>query len=159
VFTAAVAAALVRGEKPECNCFGALTSRRAGAGTLVRNGLLGLGAGACAIAGPGESIPHALAGVSAGAVAAVVALLLVLAALTIVSVQLVGQNGRLLARVEALEASLSANASGGAQQGEGPTCARQASRSSSRSRIRTVRAAARSGRSLSAPARRGRRWR
>jgi len=120
VFTAAVAAALVRGEKPECNCFGALTSRRAGSGTLVRNGLLGLAAGACAIAGPGESIPHALAGVSAGAVAAVVTLLLVLAALAIVSVQLVGQNGRLLARVEALEASLSANTSGGAQQGEGP---------------------------------------
>jgi hypothetical protein len=120
VFTAAMVAALARGEKPECNCFGALSSQRVGVGTLARNALLGLAAGACAIAGPGESIPRAFAGVSAGAVVAVAALLLTLGALTIVSVQLVGQNGRLLARVEALELSLSANVSGGAGQGEGP---------------------------------------
>lgn len=41
VFMAGVAAAMARGEAPDCNCFGQVGSAPAGKGTLIRNGLLG----------------------------------------------------------------------------------------------------------------------
>jgi len=106
VFSATVAGALARGKKPECSCFGALSSKRAGPGTLVRNALLGAAAAACAIAGPGESVSGALGDAPASAIAAVGALLVGFGALTAVSLQLMHQNGRLLARLEVLEASV-----------------------------------------------------
>jgi uncharacterized membrane protein YphA (DoxX/SURF4 family) len=118
VFSTAVAAALVRGKKPACSCFGALSSKRAGPGTLVRNALLGAAAAACAIAGPGESVGRALGGVPASAIAAVGALLVGLGALTAVSLQLMRQNGRLLARLEVMEASVLGRAGAPAPAGE-----------------------------------------
>ncbi|MGD0286357.1 MAG: MauE/DoxX family redox-associated membrane protein [Acidimicrobiales bacterium] len=101
VFSVVAAAALARGEKPECGCFGALSSKRAGPGTFVRNAVLGAAAAACAIVGPGESVGRA----PASAIAAGV-LLVGLGALTAFSLQLMRQNGRLVARLEVLEASV-----------------------------------------------------
>jgi Methylamine utilisation protein MauE len=102
-FTAAIAAALHRGEAPPCNCFGPATAAPVGPATLARNSVLAAAAAAAAVFGPGESIGRALAGVSAGAIAAVAALILVLAALAAFCWQLMRQNGRLLTRVDALE--------------------------------------------------------
>lgn len=119
-FTAAIALALARGEQPECNCFGRLSSQRAGAGTLARNGLLGVAALVCAIGGPGESVGRALDGVSAGTLAAAAALVVVLGAVATISVQLWRQNGRLLVRIEALEAAMTQE-SGSASSGDDQT--------------------------------------
>lgn len=41
VFTGGIAAAMLRGEAPDCNCFGQIGSQPAGKGTLARNAALG----------------------------------------------------------------------------------------------------------------------
>jgi hypothetical protein len=103
VFGVAIAAVLRRGEAVSCNCFGALSAEPVGPATLARNSVLAAVALAVALLGPGGSVGQALAGVSAGAIIAVSALVVVLAGLAAVSWQLMRQNGRLLARVDALE--------------------------------------------------------
>lgn len=55
-FIAAIAAALVRGEAPDCHCFGQLHSAPAGRGALVRNALLAAAAGIVVWSGPGPAI-------------------------------------------------------------------------------------------------------
>ena len=59
VFSAAVARLVVRGEAPECNCFGLLHNSRVGRAMLARNLALVALALVVAIAGPG-----ALAGIA-----------------------------------------------------------------------------------------------
>jgi hypothetical protein len=105
-FGVAIAAALRRGEAPPCSCFGAASTTPVGPATLARNAVLAAAAAVIAVFGPGESIGRALAGVSAAAITAVAALVVVLAALAAFSWQLMRQNGRLLARVGALEDAL-----------------------------------------------------
>lgn len=101
LFVIAIALALSRGRRPECNCFGAVHSEPAGPLTLARNLALAALAALLAAAGPGES----LAGLQGATVAAVAASLggAVLLGLVWFSWQLFQQNGRLLARVRALE--------------------------------------------------------
>jgi membrane protease YdiL (CAAX protease family) len=100
-FTAVVGRALARGEQPDCNCFGAVRSEPISRWTLVRNLLLGAVAAALIATGPGTSLA-ALDGGTAVAIAGAAAGLLLLG-LTWFTWELFKQNGRLLARVRALE--------------------------------------------------------
>lgn len=111
-FSAAIAIALAQGRSPDCHCFGQVHSAPAGWRTLARNLLLLAVAGFVAIAG------WSGAGVSATAWVTRVGgpwLVVIVAGLVIValvsfqvwfSLQLLSQNGRTLARLEALEAML-----------------------------------------------------
>ena len=54
-FIVAIAAAMARGEAPDCHCFGALHSEPAGAKTLVRNVILAAIAAFVLVTGPGAS--------------------------------------------------------------------------------------------------------
>lgn len=118
-FTVAVARVLARGEAVDCNCFGSLGPSQITPWTAVRNVFLLLLAGSVAVAGWNDPGPSAVAWVgdldSTGAIGlaagALVACLLFGQAWF--SRQLFKQNGRLLARVRALEenAGLSESAS------------------------------------------------
>ena len=113
-FSAGIAYNLARGRTPDCHCFGQLHSAPIGRGTLIRNGVLaavaafvvGLGfddAGNSAVAWIGD--------LSAGEAVALVAGLIGLALLAAEAwalVHLLGQNGRLLVRMDALEEALAA---------------------------------------------------
>lgn len=86
LFIVAISASLIRGETHDCHCFGQLYSRPLGWPTLARNVVFALAAAFVlwqAGAGPGSSIPSALAQLSAtqwlllvGAVAVVIAVLI-----------------------------------------------------------------------------------
>jgi hypothetical protein len=114
VFTVAIVRSLVRGERPDCHCFGQLHSSPVGAGTLARNGLL-LAAAAFVIgrgwSDAGISATAWTRHLSAGAWATAgvgLALAAGLAALGWVGLGLLRQHGRLLLRVDALETALRA---------------------------------------------------
>ncbi len=98
VFAAAVARVVRRGERPGCNCFGAVHARPVGWRTLVRNAVLGGIALGIALLGPGREIGAPAAPLAAGTVVAAL-----FAAQAWFSMQLFRQNGRLLERVRALE--------------------------------------------------------
>ena len=91
VFSGAIVAALVRGVRPGCGCFGRVHSAPAGRGTLVRNAALAACA-ALVIADPATRLTDWM--VAVGAVAGAHAAF---------SWQLLRQNGRLWQRIEALE--------------------------------------------------------
>ncbi len=103
VFCVAIGVAIGRGRRPDCNCFGRVHSRPVGWRTIVRNVVLLLVALGVATGGPGESIGRALHGVDAVAAAGVILAVLVLAVQAWFTFQLLRQNGRLLARIRALE--------------------------------------------------------
>jgi hypothetical protein len=104
VFSAAVGRSLRRGQRPDCNCFGAVGSAPVGSRTLLRNGGLGAVAAFVVVAGPGASIAS-IGGADAATVAVVAAAVALLAALAgfALSWQLLRQNGRLLGRLDTLE--------------------------------------------------------
>jgi uncharacterized membrane protein YphA (DoxX/SURF4 family) len=107
-FCVALARVLAGGERPDCGCMGSGRSAPVGAGTLVRNAMLGSFAVAVALVGPGEGIGEALADIDASAIALVVVLALVAQAWF--SWQLFRQHGRLIARLQALEAAVAPTA-------------------------------------------------
>jgi peroxiredoxin len=96
----------VHGETPDCHCFGQLRSAPVGWSTLGRNVALACVAALVLSVGPGASATGWLSGLGTGEIAAMTCGLL-LAALaatqTAFSYQLLRQNGRLMARLEALE--------------------------------------------------------
>lgn len=105
VFTGVISANLLRGNQPDCHCFGQLHSSPAGWPTVVRNVALALGAGLVAWQG-GQSLPARLSNVTARDWALLLiggAVLGVMLAQAWLMVNLWQQNGRLLVRVEALE--------------------------------------------------------
>ena len=112
MFVAAIARSMARGEAPDCHCFGAIHSEPAGARTLARNAVLLALAAAVAALGWGNAGPSAVDWIGrlhgAGLVAvAGGAALLALAALTVTGMlTLLRQNGRLLLRLDELEARL-----------------------------------------------------
>lgn len=61
VFAVSVARLLVRGEAPDCNCFGLLHSSRVGPAMLCRNVVLAAAGALVAAVGPGASLGVALA--------------------------------------------------------------------------------------------------
>lgn len=117
LFVLGISTNLARGRKPDCHCFGQLHSAPAGWKTLARNGALAAIAGFVLwqgydSAGPGAlgwigNLPAAqLAGLFAGLV-----LFVGLVGQWWFLVHLLHQNGRLLMRIEALEAGHAAHAS------------------------------------------------
>ena len=116
LFVAAIGANLARGRKAECHCFGQLHSEPAGWKTLARNGVLAAVAGFVVwwgYDGAGPSAVGWLAGLSGAQVAGLVvglAVLGVLAAQSLLLLNLIKQNGRLLVRVDALESGLGGGA-------------------------------------------------
>jgi peroxiredoxin len=111
-FAGAIARSMIRGEAPDCHCFGALHSEPVGARALARDLLL-LGVAGFVLAGGWSNAgPSATAWVGrlsdsdAVAVGAGLAIL-ALAAVTVGGfLALVRQNGRLLLRIDELEARL-----------------------------------------------------
>ena len=104
-FTALVAVAVVRGSEAECHCFGNVTSRPVGPGTLVRNAVLLAMAGFVAAGGAGTSATSWVADLStAEAVLASVSVVLALGVAFNAAFlfQLFRQNGRLIAEIESL---------------------------------------------------------
>ncbi len=116
LFIAAIGANLARGRKAECHCFGQLHSEPAGWKTLARNGVLAAVAGFVVwwgYDGAGPSAVGWLAGLSGAQVAGLVlglAVLGVLAVQSLLLLNLIKQNGRLLMRVDALESGLGGGA-------------------------------------------------
>ncbi len=115
LFVLGIGVNLARGNKPECHCFGQLSSSPAGWETLVRNGVLAALAGFLTWrAWEGDVGPSAtgwLATLSGPELAALLAGLVVLAAIGAqwwFLVHLLRQNGRLMVRLEALEGVLNA---------------------------------------------------
>jgi methylamine dehydrogenase accessory protein MauD len=105
VFCVAIVRLMVRGEAPDCHCFGSVGSAPVGRGTLVRNLLLVGLAGFVAVAGwtdGGESVGQLAVGL--GAVAIVLGAVIVLQGAF--SWQLFAQNGRMLERLTDLEAAV-----------------------------------------------------
>jgi len=109
---------LARGRKPECHCFGQLHSAPAGWKTLARNGVLAAIAGFVLWAGyEGGAGPSAVAWVGALSTVQLLGLLVGVLVLALLAgqwwflVHLLRQNGRLLVRLEAVEASLATSGS------------------------------------------------
>jgi thiol-disulfide isomerase/thioredoxin/uncharacterized membrane protein YphA (DoxX/SURF4 family) len=121
LFMAGIARSMVRGEAPDCHCFGQLHSAPAGPKTLGRNAGLAAVAAFAAIAAwrhPGPSMVGWIGTLTterAVELAAGVVLAGGLIAGATFMAQLLRQNGRLLLRIEALE---------GALAGHGPPPAR-----------------------------------
>ena len=112
IFVAGIGYNLARGRTPNCHCFGQLHSQPIGTSTLVRNGILILVAMLIVAQGPtstGPSMVAWLTELSPLGYAAVVGgvLLLTLAVVqSWVVFNLLRQNGRLLLRLEVVEARL-----------------------------------------------------
>jgi thiol-disulfide isomerase/thioredoxin len=112
-FMVAIAAAMRRGRAPDCHCFGQLHSAPAGSRTLLRNALLAGVAGfivARGWANPGTSATGWVSRLSATALAGIGVGVVVVAVQAWFSWQLLRQQGRLLARLEVVEARLGNNA-------------------------------------------------
>lgn len=114
VFVVGVAYNLARGRKFDCHCFGQLTSSEIGTPTLVRNVVLAAIAAFIAISGASTGNVGPSVGEVFGDMGAFewvmlvlgVVVLLALAGVAWLLVHLLGQNGRLLVRLDRIEAAL-----------------------------------------------------
>jgi peroxiredoxin len=109
VFIVAIGRAIVRGRTPDCHCFGQLHSAPAGWRTLVRNVVLAAMAAFVVAAGwtdAGASATGWTRRLSAGALVGIGVALIVVAGQAWFSWQLLRQHGRLLARLDMVEAKL-----------------------------------------------------
>jgi thiol-disulfide isomerase/thioredoxin/uncharacterized membrane protein YphA (DoxX/SURF4 family) len=108
-FIAAITRSMVRGEAPDCHCFGQLHSEPAGGRALARNVAFAGASGFVAVGGWHDAGPSAVAwigrldGAGAVALAGGLALAALAAAATWVTLMLLRQNGRLLVRLDELE--------------------------------------------------------
>ena len=110
LFIAGISINLARGRKPDCHCFGQLSSKPVGAGTLVRNGLLLVLAGFVLRqggedAGSWSDLPR-FTGTETAMLTAFAILAVALALTLWLLFQMLQQNGRLLVRLEAVEKKL-----------------------------------------------------
>lgn len=112
VFTAVIARSLVRGERPDCRCFGQLHAAPVGWSTLLRNGVLGLLAAFVLGAGWSDPGPSAVGWLTVlppderpAAVLGLLAVVLLAAVVGILARVLVNQ-AQLLTRLEGIEARL-----------------------------------------------------
>src|SRR3954471_12839874 len=111
LFAVGISISMARGKAPDCHCFGQLHSEPAGARTLARNLVLAAVAGFVVFAGDsaGPGVSEAVAeldGAEWAAVAGTLVFLTLTAGVIAAVVGLLRQNGRLLLRVEGLEAAL-----------------------------------------------------
>ncbi len=112
LFVAGISYNLAKGRKPDCHCFGQLYSAPVGPSTLARNGVLAVVALFIILQGRENAGPSAfgwLAGLSAVEVVMLVGLVVVLILVAVegwLLLNLMRQNGRLMLRIESLEANL-----------------------------------------------------
>lgn len=109
IFIAGISYNLAKGRNPDCHCFGELHSTPIGWSTVARNGALALLAALIIWQGPGLSPVTALSGLLTFQWLGIVFATLVIAALVAQGwfiINLLRQNGRLLVRLEALEAKV-----------------------------------------------------
>ena len=117
VFVVGISINLARGRTPDCHCFGQLHSAPAGWKTLARNGVLAAAAGFVVWEGYNGAGPSAVAWLESLSMAQQLGLLGGVVVLALLAgqwrflVHLLRQNGRLLVRLEAVEASLDAGGS------------------------------------------------
>lgn len=110
VFAVAITRVMRAGRAPDCHCFGQLHSAPAGRPTLLRNGALSVVAATvtvAAFAGRTPSLTGWIGPLSTAAVVGVLSALLVavmLGGVVWFGIELLRQHGRILARLEALEA-------------------------------------------------------
>lgn len=122
-FVAGIAYNMQKGRAPDCHCFGQIHSEPAGPRTLVRNGLLGAVALFILLFGTNRwSFSHGNAGSSLLgwmgdmstweiiATILFIALIAAMGAFAYILVHLLGQNGRVLLRLDAIEAAQQAGA-------------------------------------------------
>jgi methylamine dehydrogenase accessory protein MauD len=125
LFVVGIGANLARGRKPDCRCFGQLHSAPAGWSTLARNAVLAALAAFVVLQGYGGAGPGALSWLGNLSASGLLVLLFGLAVLGLVGaqwwflVQLLRQNGRLLGRLQALEARLGVDGAAPAPSGNG----------------------------------------
>lgn len=111
-FIGGIAYNLTKGRTPDCHCFGQIHSEPAGVSTLVRNGVLSVVALFLIIGGwgdPGWSLISWLGDLSGFEVVLGIVSLALIAAVAVegwLLVHLLGQNGRVLLRLDAAEQSL-----------------------------------------------------
>ncbi len=103
VFSAGVAINMARGRRPDCNCFGQIASGPIGWPTLARNAVLA-GLSLAVLLIPEEASPIAAIGAIAPLAVLVAAAIAIFVIQLVVLLNVFAQNGRLLVRVEALEA-------------------------------------------------------
>jgi hypothetical protein len=118
LFVMGISTNLARGRKPDCHCFGQLHSAPAGWKTLARNGVLAAVAGFVTWesyqGGVGPSALSWIGALSMGQLLVLIGWVVVIALLAgqwTFLVHLVRQNGRLLVRLEAVEASFATGGS------------------------------------------------
>jgi peroxiredoxin len=118
VFVVGISINLARGRTPDCHCFGQLHSAPVGWNTLARNGVLAAVAGFVLWGGyEGGAGPGTLSWLGALSTAQLLGLLGGVVVLALLAgqwwflIHLLGQNGRLLVRLEAVEASLATDGS------------------------------------------------
>ena len=112
-FVGGISHSLSQGRKPDCHCFGQLHSEPVGMPTLIRNGVLAAVALFVAVSGfaddPGPSLIAWLGDLSAlGWVTLIggLVMLALLAGIAWLLTHLLGQNGRLLVRLDQIENAL-----------------------------------------------------
>jgi peroxiredoxin len=118
LFIAAIGVNLARGRKPDCRCFGQLSSSPVGWTTLARNALLAALAGFVVWQGrdePGTSAVAWVSDLSPGELVLLIgslALLALVAAEGLILINVLRQNGRLMLRLERVEERLTAAGTG-----------------------------------------------
>ncbi|MGH2550776.1 MAG: redoxin domain-containing protein, partial [Thermomicrobiales bacterium] len=118
VFISAIANQLRKGNTPDCHCFGQIHSEPAGPKTLIRNGIFAAVALFIAIAGwndAGTSLTgwvHDRSGFDWFVLALGVVAIAGLAISSWITVHILGQNGRLLLKLDELEEQIAAISSG-----------------------------------------------
>ncbi len=108
-FCAGITRSMLRGEAPDCHCFGQLHSAPAGPKTLARNALLTAVAIFVLAGGPGTSATAWIASLSNTGVVVLVAgivLAVVLIAAGSFALSMLRRHGQLLLRIDALEEAL-----------------------------------------------------
>jgi peroxiredoxin/uncharacterized membrane protein YphA (DoxX/SURF4 family) len=119
-FIGGIANAMAKGRAPDCHCFGQLHSAPVGRRAIARNAALLAVAGFVAIGGwsdAGDSATGWLRDASTAAVVGAAAAVVLAALIGFVvwfCLQLLRQNGRMLARLEALESALATGSGGDA---------------------------------------------
>ncbi len=114
LFSAAVGVNLARGRRPDCNCFGQIASAPIGWPTLARNAVLAALSGLIIVAGRASAGASAVSWLGELTMIERIGLALVLVTLVLVLaetwllLQLLRQNGRLLVRLDGLEAQVGA---------------------------------------------------
>jgi peroxiredoxin/uncharacterized membrane protein YphA (DoxX/SURF4 family) len=117
-FTAAIGWNLAHGRRPECRCFGQIGNAPIGGATIVRNVVFMAFASSAFVAPPALNDPAALGwAAGAGAYLAGIAIIVALAGLGFLTMQILAQQGRIMLRLDQIEADLYSGARDDADTG------------------------------------------